>query len=152
MVKKCDKWIPPRSPEPLIQEDLWPNEWKILVACILLNLTTRKQVEKVIYKIFDKWPDAMALSSANELELSELLQPLGMYRRRAKSLKRMSLEYMTNAWSTACDLYGCGKYADDCWRIFCKGDWRNVEPQDHALNFYHDWLSSREVTQVNLTK
>ena len=139
-----DVWIPPRSPEPLIQEDLWPNEWKILVACILLNLTTRKQVEKVIYGIFDKWPNATSMSNANELELSELLQPLGMYKRRAKSLKRMSREYVLGEWSSASDLYGCGKYADDCWRMFCKGDWQNVEPQDHALNFYHDWLSNRE--------
>ena len=139
-----DVWIPPRSPEPLIQEDLWPNEWKILVACILLNLTTRKQVEKVIYGIFDKWPNATSMSNANELELSELLQPLGMYKRRAKSLKRMSREYVLGEWSSASDLYGCCKYADDCWRMFCKGDWQNVEPQDHALNFYHDWLSNRE--------
>ena len=147
MVKDRDKWIPPRSPEPLIQEDLWPNEWKILVACILLNLTTRKQVEKVIYDIFEQWPDASSLAVADEKELSELLRPLGMYHRRAKSLKRMSREYLTDEWTTAAELYGCGKYADDCWRIFCKGDWMNVTPQDHALNFYHDWLSHRDEAQ-----
>jgi methyl-CpG-binding domain protein 4 len=144
MTKNNNVWSPPRSPEPLIQEDLWPNEWKILVACILLNLTTRKQVETVIYDLFDTWPDAASLSRADEDALSELLKPLGMYRRRAKSLRRMSHEYLSNTWSTAKDLYGCGKYADDCWRIFCKGDWRNVQPQDHALNFYHNWLSSKE--------
>ena len=122
MTKAKNSWIPPRSPKPLIQEDLWPNEWKILVACILLNLTTRKQVETVIYDLFNKWPDAISLSKANERDLSELLKPLGMYKRRAKSLKRMSGEYLANSWNTAKDLYGCGKYADDCWRIFCQGD------------------------------
>ena len=133
-------WIPPRSPKPLIQEDLWPNEWKILVACILLNLTTRKQVETVIYELFKRWPDAKSLSDANEAALSEVLKPLGMYKRRAKSLKRMSSEYLSNSWTTAKDLYGCGKYADDAYRIFMKGEWRDVDPDDHALNDYHGYL------------
>lgn len=41
----------PRSPEhPLIQEDLLHNEWMILVVCMMLNQTQRKQVEKVLPK------------------------------------------------------------------------------------------------------
>ena len=50
-------------------------------------------------------------------------------------------EYMTKKWKSPKDLFGCGKYADDCWHIFCKGDWQSVSPSDHALNKYHDWLS-----------
>ncbi len=25
-------------------------------------------------------------------------------------------------------------------RVFCVGDWRDVQPNDHALNKYRDWL------------
>ena len=48
-------WQPPKSPVGLIQEELWPDEWKILISCLMLNQTTRKQVDKVIWKFFDKW-------------------------------------------------------------------------------------------------
>ena len=135
-------WIPPQSPHRLIQEDLWPDQWKILVACLLLNLTTRKQVDKVIYELFDRYPDALALSATSEADLHDLLRPLGMWRRRAKALIRFSLEFIEKDWITAADLYGCGKYADDTWHIFCVGDWMNVIPDDHALNDYHNFLKN----------
>ena len=57
-------------------------------------------------------------------------------------LKKFSSQFLVKEWETAKDLYGCGKYADDTWRIFCKGDWKSVEPNDHALVFYHDFLSN----------
>lgn len=39
--------LPPRSLFGLLQEDLVPNEWMILISCMMLNCTSRKQVEKV---------------------------------------------------------------------------------------------------------
>ena len=134
------KWHPPSSPHRLIQEILWPNEWKILVSCLLLNLTTRKQVDKVISKLFKEYPTAEKMSCAQEKDLYEIIKPLGMANKRTKTLIRFSKEYLGGEWSTASDLYGCGKYADDAWKIFCLGSWRDVEPNDHALNNYHDWL------------
>ncbi len=132
--------MPPKSPHGLIQEDLWPNEWKILIACLLLNLTTRKQVDGVIYRLFDLYPNPEALKNAGLEDLQNLIRPLGMWRRRAKTLKRFSEEYLKSDWITAKDLHGCGKYADDSWKIFCQGTWRSVEPDDHALNMYHNFL------------
>ena len=133
-------WMPPKSPHGLIQEDLWPNEWKILIACLLLNLTTRKQVDGVIYRLFSLYPNPEALKDANLDDLQDLIRPLGMWRKRANTLKRFSEEYLKSGWKTAKDLYGCGKYADDSWKIFCQGSWRSVEPNDHALNMYHNFL------------
>jgi len=46
------QFIPPRSGYGLIQEDLWPDEWKILVSCMMLNYTSRKQVEKILPSFF----------------------------------------------------------------------------------------------------
>jgi hypothetical protein len=37
-------WAPPRSPYSLIEEWLWNQPWRMLVACILLNKTTAKQL------------------------------------------------------------------------------------------------------------
>lgn len=33
-------YVPPRSPYGLIQEDLWQDPWKLLIATIFLNKTT----------------------------------------------------------------------------------------------------------------
>jgi len=37
---------------------------------------------------------------------------------------------------------GIGKYANDAYRIFCCGEWQGVQPNDHALNKYHEWLGT----------
>ena len=137
-----NSWSPPRSPHGLIQEDLWPDEWKVLVSCLLLNQTSRKQLDSIIDDFFKRYPTPDHMIMADEDELKEYIRPLGLANKRAKTLIRFSREYLTVPWVTAGELYGCGKYADDTWRIFCLGDWRAVEPQDHALNNYHDYLKS----------
>lgn len=138
---QSDRWVPPRSPHGLIQEDLWPDEWRILIACLMLNLTTRKQVDGVIYEFFQKWPNPGSLEAAEASDLEDLIKPLGMWRKRSQTLLRFNREYMAGGWTTAKDLHGCGKYADDCWHIFCRGDWQVVTPNDHALNWYHEYLT-----------
>ena len=140
MVYCCMNWVPPKSPHDLIQEHYWPDEWKILVCCLLLNQTSRKQVDKIIEEFFERYPDPHAILEAGEDEMIELLRPLGMFNKRVMTLKRFSAGYLHSDWLSASDLYGCGKYANDTWRIFCQGDWYNVDPQDHALNHYHEWL------------
>lgn len=37
-------WVPPVSPYGLIQEQLYQDSWKVLVACMLLNKTGGRQV------------------------------------------------------------------------------------------------------------
>ena len=138
------KWKPPNSPHRLIQESLWPNEWKILVSCLLLNQTTRKQVDRVIDTLFHSYPEPESMAAAKDGTLFNIIRPLGMANKRTVTLKRFSREYLTKKWSTPQELYGCGKYADDTWRIFCKGEWRSVEPNDHALTDYYNYLLKNE--------
>jgi methyl-CpG-binding domain protein 4 len=131
-------WIPPKYG--LIQEKYWPDGWKILVCCLCLNLTTRKQMEPVVAKMFELWPDASSLAQADDVVLEDLIRPLGMQKKRTQTLKRMSAQYVSGNWKQAKDLHGIGKYGDDAYRIFILGDWRNVVPNDHALNDYHEHL------------
>jgi methyl-CpG-binding domain protein 4 len=80
------------------------------------------------------------MESADVQDLQSLLKPLGMWRKRSATLQRFSREYLEKNWKTPKELFGCGKFAEDAWRVFCVGDWKNVEPNDHALNKYRDWL------------
>lgn len=41
-------WKPPRSPFKLLQEDHTHDPWRVLVICILLNITSGKQVRYVL--------------------------------------------------------------------------------------------------------
>ncbi len=80
------------------------------------------------------------MAKADEDDLKDLVRSLGLVNKRAKTLIRFSQEYLSKDWKTAKDLHGCGKYADDAWHIFCVGDWENIAPKDHALNYYYTYL------------
>ena len=135
-------WVPPKSPYNLIQEQLWEDPWKIFVVCIFCNLTKRVQAEPYFWECVSRWPRPADMANANPAEIEEIIQPLGLSRRRSKALVQMSKDYMQKDWRDQPEvLYGIGKYASDAYRIFCKGEWQKVEPRDHALNDYHQWLS-----------
>ena len=75
---------------PLLQEIYQDDPWKMLVCCILLNLTKRQQVDEVRHKLFTKYPTEYDMIEADEDELAQILQPLGLYKRRAKTFTRRS--------------------------------------------------------------
>ncbi len=142
-------WIPPKSPYNLIQEQLWEDPWRIFVACIFCNLTKRVQSEPYMWKFFDKYPDAMSASSARPEEIEEMIQPLGLSKRRSVSLVRMSNDYLQKKWKDHPEvLYGIGKYASDAYRIFCLGQWKSVEPRDGALVNYHNFLKKKYSSDI----
>ncbi|MAF35784.1 hypothetical protein CL622_01555 [archaeon] len=135
------KWIPPKSPFNLLQEHIWQDPWKIFVCCIFCNLTRRVQAEPIFWETLNRWSTPEAMSNANKIDLKDLISPLGLSDRRSRALIRMSYDYIHLDWKADPKrLYGIGKYGSDAYRIFCAGDWKNVEPKDHALNDYHAWL------------
>lgn len=132
--------IPPVSPYGLIQETLWPDGWKILVACILLNLTTRRAMEKILPNVFRRYPTAEAMAAADFDELSQMVAPLGFRNRRAKNLIDMSRRFLTSNWDDPRDLPGVGEYAGTAWDIFVKKKMPAECPKDGALKKYYNWM------------
>lgn len=130
-----------KSPYHLIQEDLKHDTWAMMVACIMLNLTSIKQVRPVFVNFLQKYPNAACASLADELELAEMLRPLGLYNRRAKTLIKLSKAYI-NGWNSINDLPGVGKYASDSFEIFVNGN-IHVEPSDNKLRAYVEWARSK---------
>ncbi|XP_070696103.1 methyl-CpG-binding domain protein 4 [Pempheris klunzingeri] len=138
--KVFKKWTPPRSPYNLVQETLFHDPWKLLVATIFLNKTSGKMAIPVLWQFFEHYPSAEVTREADWKPMSELMKPLGLYELRAKTLVRFSEEYLTKQWHYPIELHGIGKYGNDSYRIFCVGEWRQVTPEDHMLNKYHAWL------------
>ncbi|KAM8863072.1 methyl-CpG-binding domain protein 4 [Spinachia spinachia] len=138
--KAFRKWTPPRSPYNLVQETLFHDPWRLLVATIFLNKTSGKMAVPVLWQFFERHPSAEATRRADWRPLCDLMKPLGLNELRAKTLVRFSDEYATRAWRYPIELHGIGKYGNDSFRIFCVDEWREVTPEDHMLNKYHAWL------------
>ena len=132
-------WTPPQFG--LIQERYWPDEWKMLVCCLCLNLTTRKQMDPVVGQMFARWPTPQDMATADPADISEMTVSLGMQHKRAQTLIRFSREYLLGFESVR-RLHGVGKYAEDSHRIFAQGDWQAVRPTDGALTKYWKHLHS----------
>lgn len=43
-----NRWIPPKSPHELLQENHYHDPWRVLVICILLNCTSGGQVRSLL--------------------------------------------------------------------------------------------------------
>ena len=119
---------------PLLQEVYKEDPWKMMVCCILLNLTKRQQVDIVREELFRRYPTEYDMIEANEKELSELLKPLGLYNKRAKTLIKFSWGWI-NGFNDIKELYGVGQYARDSWDIFQNNN-MNIKPDDKVLQEY----------------
>ncbi|EFN59677.1 hypothetical protein CHLNCDRAFT_14045, partial [Chlorella variabilis] len=133
-------WEPPVSPFGLLEEELFDDPWKLLVACMLLNKTSGAQVRKVIWQLFALCPTPAAAIAADVQQVQALIQPLGLFRKRAAAIQQLSQDYLYKQWRDPTELYGIGKYAADAYHMFCRGRWREVAPEDKDLRRYRDWL------------
>jgi methyl-CpG-binding domain protein 4 len=131
--------IPKHSPFGLLQESLWPNEWLILVSCMLLNCTSRKQVEQVLPTFISRYPTPGVFLKSDVHDVEVLCKPLGFARRRTQNLFKMTQKYVEGSWQHARELPGIGDYAARAWEIFCQNKLGDEPPKDHALVRYWNW-------------
>ena len=96
--------------------------WQHMVGVMCLNLTYRKQVKKLLPKLFKRYPNASAFIRGRYKTQERMLRPLGMSTVRAKRLKYMSVDFLSWDGKDATDLHGIGKYGSDSYRIFYKND------------------------------
>jgi methyl-CpG-binding domain protein 4 len=116
----------------MLQEIYRSEPWKMLIGCILLNQTTRTQVDKVRDILFERWPDPVEMGEANPQEIALVIKPLGLYNRRSKTLIKFSKDWTDKDWKEPIELHGIGKYAQDSWEIFQKNNF-NIVPTDKEL-------------------
>ena len=119
---------------PLLQEVYLNDPWKMLVCCMLLNLTNRKQVDTIREELFTKYPTPKDMMMAEHSDLVDIIKPLGLYNTRAQRLIKMSEGYV-NGFKSVDELYGVGQYAKDSWEIFQNNN-LNVKPRDKVLQEY----------------
>lgn len=137
------------SPFGLLEELFHDNAWRLLLSTVLLNRTTRLQVDTVLHEFLTKWhtPESVVATPANEI--SVVVRPLGMCHRRASGLIRFSKDYLelaqrkndTTSWTRqdVRSLFYCGDYACDAYQIFVQ---KNIQTlaTDHALQDYIEYI------------
>jgi len=146
------------SPWGLLEELFRKDPWRLLLSAIMLNRTTRCQVDVVLYAFLERWPDAKSVSLANEMEVADVILPLGLRFKRSQGIIRFSKEWLEllarkaslhnkdhildAAFSLTREdvlgLYNCGDYAYDAYRIFVQNVLDAVTT-DHALQIYVDY-------------
>lgn len=129
-----------RSLRDLIQEEYYPDVFKVLVCCLLLNRCRGETVRNVIGTLFLSFPDASSLAQAEVGELTDILRPLGFQNQRAKRLVEFAHAFL-GEWKDVRELPGVGDYAADCYRIFFLEDLGDEPPNDHALIDY--WIAAK---------
>ncbi|KAI3870966.1 hypothetical protein MKX03_029372 [Papaver bracteatum] len=133
-------WKPPVSPFKLLQEDHYEDPWRVIVICMLLNVTTGVQVKKVLADFFKLCPDAKTTLGVPPKDIGNIIWTLGLLGKRPQMIRRFSLEYLYKNWTSITDLHGVGKYAAHAYAIFCTGKWDQVIPMDHMLTEYWKFL------------
>lgn len=92
------EWDPPRTPHNLLQEQYFPDRWKVAVICMFLNCTQRKTAEPIVHKFFARYPTPEHYIWAYEWEaksdIIDLIAPLGFGNRRAERIFKFSLDYL----------------------------------------------------------
>ena len=118
-----------------------------MIGVMCLNLTYRKQVKKLLPKLFKRYPNATAFIRGRYNTQERMLRPLGMSTVRAKRMRQMSLDFLSWNRKDATDLHGIGKYGSDSYRIFYKNEIpKDVE--DKELKRYINWQRGRRVYNV----
>jgi hypothetical protein len=116
---------------------------------MLLNCTSRKQVEKVLPEFIRRWPNPASFLEADRGDVAALCRPLGFAQRRTNNLVKMTTHYLTAPWDHARELPGIGVYAARAWEIFCRSKLGDEPPKDHALSTYWEWRKRHEQGTAN---
>lgn len=137
------KWIPPKSPHNLIEEELYEDPWALLVATIFLNKTSCMSARPYIKKFLEDHPAPQHVLNKNSQDLEAYFVNIGLKKRRSQQVWKMSYDFLFKNWNNVKELHGIGKYGEDAFRLFCLGD-ENVEPKDRFLRIYRDWLRMKQ--------
>lgn len=75
----------------------WQDPYRLLVTEILLRQTQAEAVASFLPGFLDMYPSARALAGSDEEILARVLQPLGLYRQRARQLRSLAAALLNRA-------------------------------------------------------
>ncbi|KAF3080061.1 hypothetical protein TWF102_009346 [Orbilia oligospora] len=132
----------------LIQEEVCHNPYYLLIATVFLQKTKGSSAIPVFREFLRRWPTPQDLLASSMDQVKKLFHPLGLHTVRAKTVWMMAHHFhlldpykkprgpqswkvradykpqdptgLNRKWGCIIgDVYGCGTYVIDSWRIFC---------------------------------
>lgn len=88
-VRKINRILGETYPYAVAELD-FENAFELLVATVLSAQTTDVRVNSITPELFQRWPDAEAMSGADEEALAEVIRPTGFFRAKTASLLGLS--------------------------------------------------------------
>ena len=73
------------------------SNFELLIAVVLSAQTTDERVNSVTSSLFERYPDAYALSKAKLEDVEQIIRPIGLYHNKAVNIIRLS--------TALCDFY-----------------------------------------------
>ncbi|MBR1920343.1 MAG: endonuclease III [Spirochaetales bacterium] len=106
----------PKSIKFLVNDD----PFQFIICVILSAQTTDRRVMEVTPSLFARYPDARALSQADNADVEEIIRPLGFFRAKAKSVIGFSravcaLGYIPETIEELVKLPGVGRKTANCY-------------------------------------
>lgn len=141
-------WVPPRSPHNLIEESLFHDPWSLLIATIFLNKTSCMCARPRVEEFLRDFSSPLDVLKECPTKLEKYFLDLGLHKKRAEQVWRMSYDYAYKNWRNPKELYGIGKYGEDAYRMFILGD-LDIEPTDRFLRIYRDWAKMKQKEDMN---
>ena len=121
-----------------VQRALAPlGEWHLLVGCVMLNKTDRRQARRALAEILRLAPDPESFVERCVADdgLLDAIRPCGLVGVRFARLVLMTVDYLRGV--PLRDVFGIGRYALDSHDIFIMG--KRPDPalvSDHELRKY----------------
>ncbi|MCC2336431.1 endonuclease III [Cellulomonas wangsupingiae] len=83
--RRVDRALSVRYPDARCELD-FRNPFELLIATVLSAQTTDVRVNQTTPELFDRWPDAAAMATADLQDLEDVLRPTGFFRAKARSV------------------------------------------------------------------
>ena len=157
------------SPLGLLEELFLDDPWKLFVSAIFLNKTNRAQVDGVLHRFLQEWPDAKSTAGEADFEstpmeadaksttreghrekISHVISCLGLGVKRAENLIKFSKDYLKLTSKSdpvsltkgqVMKLHGIGEYGWAAYEIFIlkRLPSKSVGLCDHVLQLYAEY-------------
>jgi A/G-specific adenine glycosylase len=122
------------------------STFELLLTEVLLARTRAAAVVPVVNALFSRWPDALSLAAADPAELEQVLQPLGLFRKRARALHLLAEKLVNSHGGTVpltlealLELPYVGRYAANAYLCFGLRQRRPVVDANVARLFERYW-------------
>jgi len=105
----------------------WRRKYKLIISELLLQRTRAETVGNFFNKFICQYPSWKILAEAKESEIGEVIQPIGLWKRRAHTLKQLAIVMakrngrITRTREEIEALPGVGQYIANAILLLCQG-------------------------------